>query len=120
MLLAGLKRQGEDPLTVGVLGLAGDAAGKVPDVLVLAGHEADKGAAEGDRVAELVGLADHDVRAVAAGSLEEAERDGIGHDDQEAARGVDQLADGMGFLERAQEVGHLEDDAGRLSIDQIR
>ena len=117
VLLARLQREHEAAPALEVDGLADEAAGDAAHQLGGDGHVAEAGAAEVHRVAERLGLADDDVGAEPAGRLEQAERDRVGDHDEERAGRVRQLGDGGQVLERAEEVGLLDDDRRRVLAD---
>ena len=63
VLFAGLQRQHKAALAVPVDGLADDAPRHVADIALLGGDEAEGGAAEGERVAQALAVADGDIRS---------------------------------------------------------
>ena len=77
MLLARLQREHEAAPAVDVDGLAGDAPGHPPQVLLARGEQAERRAAEVEAVAERLALADGDVDAAVARRPEHAERDRV-------------------------------------------
>ena len=84
-------------------------------------HQADIGAAEVERVADRLALADDDVGAERAGRLEEAERDDLGDDDDQQRAGVvGEVRELLDVAERAVEVGRLDDDGGGVVVDRHR
>ena len=80
------------------------------------GEQADVGAAEIQRIADRLALADDDVGAHLAGRLHQAERHGLGeHGDQQRAVGVAGLGDRREVAQVAEHVRLLDDDAGRVA-----
>ena len=63
----------------------------------------------------------HDVGALRARRLEQAERHHFGHDrDQQRALGMGGVGDGPQIADQAEDIGALHHDAGGLVVDQRR
>src|SRR6266446_3981651 len=88
VLLAGRQRQHPAAPTVGVDGLADETSRHLADELVAAGEEAEIGAAEIERVAKRLAFNRDDVRPHLARRANRAERQDLGHDDDEQRAGV--------------------------------
>ena len=94
VLLAGRERQHEAAPALGVDGLAAQPARHLAHELLARREQADIGAAEVQRVADRLALADDDVGAHLARRLQQAERHRLGdHHDQQRAGGVGRLGD---------------------------
>ncbi len=118
VLFPGGQSQDEAPLSIDVGRLSGDAAGKLADEILHAGHESEVGPAEAQRDPEGLPLAGHDVRAELARGLEEAKGEGFGNDDgQESLPPVDSVGRGLDILADAEVVGRLEDERRGLRIE---
>ena len=63
-------------------------------------------------------VGDHHVGAVGAGRAEQAERNRIGHDDQQRAGAVHRLGQAVDRLALAEEVGILDDQCGGVLVKQ--
>jgi len=68
------------------------------------------GTAEAGREAELLALADRDIRPVLSGCREQGEADRVNAGDGEGAVCVGGGGEGLGILDQAEKVGLLEDD----------
>ena len=116
VLLAGRERQHETAPAFRVDRLAAEAPGHLADELLTRGEQADVGPAEGQRVADRLALAHHDVGALRAGRLDGAQRHHLGEDgDQQRADGVGLLGDGREVDQVAVERRRLDHDAGGLA-----
>ena len=90
VLLAGLQGQHEAALAVArSLVMPDEAARQLAHVLLLAGEQARVRAAELQRHAQRLPLADGDVGVQLAGRLEQAQRDRVVDQDEQRARRVD-------------------------------
>ena len=119
MLLARRKRQHEAALALGIDGLAGEAAGHLPDMLLAAGEQADIGPAELQPDADRLAFADDDVGAHLARRLDQPQRDRLGDDrDQQRAGGMRRLGDRRQVGDAAEDVGILDDDRAGLAVDR--
>src|SRR6202022_4060484 len=105
--------------TVGVDGLANEPSRHLTDELVAAGEETEVGAAQIERVAERLAFRRHDVRPHLARRANGAQREDLGHDNDEQRAGL--VADWreLGIIaDLAKKIGVLHDDAGRIATDQ--
>ena len=118
VLLAGLQGEDEAAAAVDVLGFAGDATRHAADQLLAGAEEAERGTAEVEAVAERLALAEGDVGAALARRLEDPERHRVGGDDQQGAVLLRRGAERLDVLDRAEEVGALEDHRGGLAVDR--
>ena len=121
VLLAGLQGEPVGRLALGIDRDADQAARHRTLVGIAAGHEGCMRAAETERHAEALAVADDDVRTPGTGRADQGQREQVGGDrDQRAARvdGIGQfgvvvdLAEGVGVLQEDAEAV----DAGRLGI----
>ena len=116
VLLAG--RQGQHPAApaVGIDGLADEPPRHLADEFVPAGEQAEMGSAEIERVAERLALGGDDVGAHLARRADRAERQDLGHDDDEQRAGV--VADSRQLrivADLAVKIRVLHDDAGGVA-----
>ncbi len=106
MLLTGLQRKSESALAVEVGRSPDDAPGHLPDVLLLAGHEAEIGSAGGQRDAEWLALPDGDISpglAPAAGRRQQGERCRIDDAYQQGILGMGPVRQPVDIFECSQE-----------------
>ena len=120
VLLAGLQREHEAAAPVDVLGFAGDPSRHPPDLRLGRAEEAERGPAEVEAVAERLALAEGDVGAGLAGRLQDPERHRVAGDDQQRAVLLRRRAERFDVLDRAEEVGALQDDRRGLAVDRRR
>ena len=119
VLLAGLQREDEPAAAVDVIGLPRDPARHSPNQLIGGAEEPERGSAEVEPVAERLPLAEGDVGSALARRAEDAERHRVGRDDQQGAVLPGGRAERLDVLDRAEEVGALEDHGGRLVVDGL-
>jgi hypothetical protein len=81
-------------------------------------EEAERGAAEVEPVAERLALAEGDVGAGLARRLQDPQRHRVAGDDQQRAVLLRRRAERLDVLDRAEEVGALEEDRRRLAVDR--
>src|SRR5205085_9283678 len=118
VLLAGRQGQYETAAALGVQGLPAEAPGHLADELLAGGEEADIGAAEVQGVADRLAFGDDDVRPHGAGRFQQAERDGLGDDDDQEGPGrMGGFGDVSDVGGGAEDVGGLDDDTGGLGVD---
>ena len=114
------RRQGQHEAAPAFLvdGLAAQAPGHLPHVFLACGEQADIGAAEGERIADRLALADDDVGAHGARRPHEAERDGLRHHgDQQRAGGMRLLGQLAEIVQMAVEVRRLHHHARHRIVD---
>ena len=111
VLLAGLQREAIGGLAFGVDRDADQAAGHRALVGVAAGHERGMRAAEAERHAEALRVADDDVRAPFAGRGDQGQREQVGGDGDEAAAGVHGVGQRLVVMDRAERVRVLQQHA---------
>ena len=125
VLLAGLQGQAVGGIAVGVDRNPDQAAGHGALVGVAAGHERRVRAAEAERHAEALAVADHDVRAPFARRLDQGQREQVGgHGDDALARMhrigqggmVGDGAEGVGVLQQHAEAVHTRRLGGRADL----
>src|SRR4029077_1499972 len=119
VLLAGLQGEDEAAAAVDVLGLAGDPPRHAADLRFGGAEEAKRRTAEVEAVAERLALAEGDVGAALAGRLQDAQRDRVAGDDQQGAVLPGGGAERLDVLDRAEEVGALQDHGGGLAVDRL-
>ena len=117
VLLARLQRQHEAAAPVDVARLARDAPGHAAQVGLGGGEEAERRAAEVQAVAERLALAHGHVDAALARRLEDPQRDRVVGADDHRRRVLGGGRQRGGVLDRAEEVGLLEDDGARVLVD---
>ncbi len=116
VLLAGGEGEDVAALAVGVHGLADQAARHLAHELFLACDDTAVRPAVADGDAEGLRLQRDDV--CLGGRADDAQRDGFGDgDEQQRALGVGDRGDGGDVLNRPEEVGRLDEDAGGLGGD---
>jgi hypothetical protein len=82
------------------------------------GEEANIGAAEVQRIADRLALADDDIGVLSARRHDGTERDDLGEDcDQQRAMGMGLLGDRLEIAQVAEDVRRLDDDAGDAVVD---
>ena len=119
MLLTGLETQDVGPAALVVGGLTHDAAGELAHELVGGGHVAQIRAAAAQRQAQGLPLAHGDVRAAVPGGLHNGQSNGVAAHDILGARLVRQLAQGLGVLELAEEVGLLHIEGSNAVVQHL-
>ena len=121
VLLAGLQREAEGRVALGVLGDAHEAPGQLALEALGDGHEPGVRAAEAHRDAEALGGADHDVRAELPGGRQQGEGQQVRGDDREALGGVDPLDHRLRVPHEARGRGHLHEHAeGAVGQRRVR
>jgi len=117
VLFSCLQREHEAAPAVAVDGLADETARQPPHELRGHGHEAQAGTAVAHGVAERLALADDDVGAEHTRRLQQAQRHRVGDDDEQRSGLVGETRRLSHVLERAEEVGLLDDDGRRVGGD---
>ena len=120
VLLAGLQGEHEAAPPVDVLGFAGDPSRHPPDLGLGRAEEAERRAAEVEAIAERLALAERDVGAALAGRLEDPQGHRVAGDDQQRAVLLRRRAERLDVLDRAEEVGALQDHRRGLAVDRRR
>ena len=119
VLLPGLQAQDVGPAALVVGGLTHDAAGELAHELVGGGHVAQVRAAAAQRQTQRLPLAHGDVRAAVPGGLHNGQGDGVAAHDVPGTRLVHQLAQGLGVLELAEEVGLLHIEGSNAVVQHL-
>ena len=115
MLLPRRQREHEAAPALRVDRLAGETPRHLPRIFQVGGEEADIGAAEIQRIADRLALADDDVGAHFARRAQSAERDSLGEDgDQQRALGLSGRLDRREIAQIAEKIRALDDDATRI------
>src|SRR6201999_3435008 len=109
VLLARLQREDEAAAAVDVLGFAGDPSRHPPDLRLGRAEEAERRAAEIEAIPERLALAERDVGTGLAGRLEDPERHRVAGDDEQRAVLLRRRAERFDVLDRAEEVGALQE-----------
>ena len=120
VLLARLQRQHEAAAPVDVLGFTGDPSRHAANLGLGGAEEAEGGAAVVQAVAERLALAEGNVCAGLTGRLEDPERHRVAGDDQERVVLLRRRAERRHALDRAEEVGALQDHRRGLAVDRRR
>ena len=118
VLLARRKREHVAAPAVGVDRFADEMAGQPPHVRHARRENAEVRPAERRRNSKRLSFGDDHVGAVGAGRLEQAERDRIGHDDEQSAGAVHRVGQAVDRFALAEEVGILDDQRGGVLIEQ--
>ena len=119
VLLARLQREDEPTASVDIIGFPRDPARHPPNQVLGAAEEPERGAPEVESVAEWLPLAEGDVGTALARRPQDAERHRVGGDDQQRAVLPGGCAERLDVLDRAEEVGALQDHGGGVSVDDI-
>ena len=117
MLLAGLKGQYPTASTAAIDGLTDQPAGQAADELLTASQDAQVRPAESQRIAQRLPFGHDDVGCVIARASEQAEADRIDRHDQERPRSMGDFGARPHVFQAAEEIGMLDDDAGRVIVD---
>ena len=119
VLLPGLETQDVGPAALVVGGLTHDAAGELAHELVGGGHVAQIRAAAAQGQTQGLSLAHGDVRAAVPGRFHNGQGNGVAAHDVPGPGLVDGLAQGLGVLKQAEEVGLLDVEGGNAVVQQL-
>ena len=119
VLFAGLQREHEAALAAPVDRLSADAAGHSPQEFLATGQNAQVGAAVKHRRAERLALGHDDVGSQFARPPEQAQAHRVDRYNQQRADIVGGQGDSLDVFQRAEEVGVLNQHAGRLVGDLL-